>query len=129
MIQMLNFSYLSTNLDFVYLCLPFSPFLTFVYLCLPLFIFIQLTHLCTNFLNSFQILNLFKFFKHNKRILDITKLLNFFNFFQNWSLTHLCTNFVLVKISIQMVCLNFSTTKRHIYKPIFLLKTDIHMQI
>ena len=33
------------------------------------------------------------------------------------------------KISVQMVFLNFSTTKRHIYMPIFLLKTDIHMQI
>ena len=29
------------------------------------------------------------------------------------------------KISVQMVFLNFSTTKRHIYMPLFLLKTYI----
>ena len=40
MVQMFNFSYFSTNLDFVYLCLPFSPLLTFAYLCSPLFTFV-----------------------------------------------------------------------------------------
>ena len=41
-----NFSYSSTHLDFVFLCLPLY---TFVFLCLLLFTFVQLTHLCFNF--------------------------------------------------------------------------------
>ena len=46
MIQMfLNFSYFSTNLDFVYLCLP-------------LLTFVQLTHLCTNFVLVSKMLGL-----------------------------------------------------------------------
>ena len=41
----LNFSCFSTNLDFIYLCLPLF---TFVYLCLPLFTFVDLClHLFT----------------------------------------------------------------------------------
>ena len=35
----------------------------------------------------------------------------------------------VLKKSVEMVFLDFSKTKQQIYMPIFLLKTEIHMQI
>ena len=46
----LNFSYSSTNLDFVHLCLPLF---TFVYLCLPLFNWRIYAQILCLFLNNF----------------------------------------------------------------------------